>query len=39
VRTQSILTKIIDILDFIIEYLRENSRTADAEIIKMMKDE
>jgi len=39
VRTQSILMKIIDILSFIVEYLRENSRMADAEMIKMMKDE
>jgi len=31
--------KIIDILDFIIEYLRKNDRTADAEMIKMIKDE
>jgi len=39
VRTQSILVKMINILDFIIEYLRENSRTADAEMIKMIEDE
>jgi len=39
VRTQSILMKIIDILSFIVEYLRENSRMADAEMIKMIKDE
>jgi len=39
VRTQSTLMKMIDILSFIVEYLRENDRTADAEIIKMMKDE
>jgi len=39
VRTQSILMKIIDILSFIVEYLRENSRMVDAEMIKMMKDE
>ncbi len=39
VRTQSILIKIINILDFIVEYLRKNDRTIDAEMIKMMKDE
>jgi len=37
--TQSILMKIIDILDFIVEYLRENNRMTDAEMIKMIKDE
>ncbi len=31
--------KIIDILDFIVEYLRENNRMTDAEMIKMIKDE
>jgi len=30
--------KIIDILSFIVEYLRKNGRTADAEMIKMIKD-
>jgi len=39
VRTQSILMKIIDILDFIVEYLRKHDRMTDAEMIKMMKDE
>jgi len=39
VRIQSTLMKMIDILDFIVEYLRENDRTTDAEMIKMMKDE
>ena len=39
VRTQSILIKIINILDFIVEYLRKNDRTIDSEMIKMMKDE
>jgi len=39
VRTQSIFMKMINILSFIIDYLRENDRTADADIIKMIKDE
>jgi len=29
----------IDILDFIVEYLRKNNRTIDAEMIKMTEDE
>jgi len=36
---QSILVEMINILNFIVEYLRENDRTVDAEMIKMMKDE
>jgi len=36
--TQSTLMKIIDISGFIVEYLRKNGRTADAEVIKMVKD-
>ncbi len=36
---QSILIEMIDILDFIIEYLRENDRTIDAEMIKIIEDE
>ncbi len=39
VRTQSILTEMINILDFIVKYLKENGRTADAKMIKMIKDE
>ncbi len=39
VGTQSTLMKMIDILSFIVEYLRENDRTAEVEIIKIMKDE
>jgi len=31
--------KMINILGFIVEYLRENDRTADAEMIKVAKDE
>jgi len=31
--------KIINILDFIVKYLRENGRTVDAEIIEMTEDE
>ncbi len=31
--------KMIDILDFIVEYLRENDRMTDAEMIKTVKDE
>ena len=37
-RTQSTFAEMINILDFIIEYLRENDRTADAEMIKIIKD-
>ncbi len=39
VRTQSTLAEMIDILGFIIEYLKKNDRTADAEMIKMTKNE
>jgi len=39
VRIQSTLMKMINISGFIVEYLRKNGRTADAEVIKMMKDE
>ncbi len=38
VRTQSILVKMINILSFIVEYLRENSRMTDVNAVKMMKD-
>jgi len=31
--------KMINILGFIVKYLRENDRTADAEMIKVAKDE
>jgi len=34
---QSIFAEIIDISDFIVQYLRKNDRTADADVIKMMK--
>jgi len=27
-----------NILDFIVEYLKENDRTADADVVKMTKD-
>jgi len=37
-RTQGILMKMINILGFIVEYLRKNGRTADAEMIKVVKD-
>jgi len=37
--TQSIFVKIINILSFIVEYLRKNDRTADVDVIKMIKDE
>ena len=30
--------KMIDILDFIVEYLRKNDRMTDAEMIEMTKD-
>jgi len=30
--------KTIDILDFIVEYLRKNDKMMNADIIKMMKD-
>jgi len=39
VKTQSIFVKMINILNFIVKYLRKNDRTVDAEMIKMMKDE
>jgi len=38
VKTQSTLMKMIDILDFIVEYLRKNDRMTDAEMIEMTKD-
>jgi len=38
VRTQSIFVKIINILDFIVEYLRKNDRTVDADVIEIVKD-
>jgi len=37
-RTQGILMKMINILGFIVEYLRKNGRTADAEMIEVVKD-
>jgi len=37
--TQSILMKMINILSFIVEYLRKNDRTADAEVVKTAEDE
>ena len=37
-KTQSILVKMINILNFIVEYLRKNDRMTDADMIKMMKD-
>ncbi len=37
-KTQSILAEMINILSFIVEYLRENDRMTDAEMIKMIKD-
>ncbi len=39
VRTQSILAEMINILGFVIEYLRKNDRTTDAEMIEMTKNE
>jgi len=30
--------KIINILDFIVEYLRKNDRTVDADVIEIVKD-
>jgi len=39
VRTQSTFIEMINILDFIIKYLRKNDRMTDVEVIKMMKDE
>jgi len=39
VGTQSILMKMINILSFIVKYLRKNGRMADVEMIEMMKDE
>jgi len=39
VRIQSIFVKIINILDFIVEYLRKNDRMTDAEMIKIIKNE
>ncbi len=38
IKTQSILAEMINILSFIVEYLRENDRMTDAEMIKMIKD-
>ena len=35
---QSILAEIINISDFIVEYLRKNNRTADAEMIEVTED-
>jgi len=37
--TQSTLVEMINISGFIVKYLRENGRTADAEVIEVMKDE
>jgi len=37
--TQSTFVEIINILDFIIEYLRKNDRITDVKMIKMIKDE
>jgi len=37
--TQSILMKMINILSFIVKYLRKNDRTADAEVVKTAEDE
>jgi len=37
--TQSILMKMINILSFIVEYLRKNDRTVDAEVVKTAEDE
>jgi len=39
VKTQSIFAEIINILDFIIEYLRKNDRMTDLDVIKIMKNE
>ena len=39
VRIQSILAEMIDILDFIIEYLKKNDRMTDAEMIKVTENE
>ncbi len=39
VRIQSIFVKMINISDFIVEYLRKNDRTADTEMIEMTEDE
>ena len=36
---KSILAEMIDILGFIVEYLRKNDRTADTETVKMTKNE
>ncbi len=38
VRIQNTFVEMINILNFIIEYLKENDRTADAEMIKIIKD-
>ncbi len=38
-RTQSILAEMINILSFIVEYLRKNSRTADVDTVKIAEDE
>jgi len=37
--TQSTFVEMINILDFIIEYLRKNDRITDVKMIKMIKDE
>jgi len=39
VRTQSTFIEMINILDFIIKYLRKNDRMTDVEVIEMIKDE
>jgi len=39
VRIQSILVKMIDISGFIVEYLRENGRMTDAEMIEVTENE
>ncbi len=39
VRIQSIFVKMINISDFIIEYLRKNDRMTDVDMIEMIEDE
>ncbi len=39
VKTQSIFIKMINILSFIVEYLRKNDRMTDVNVVKMIKDE
>jgi len=39
VRIQSIFVKMINISDFIIEYLRKNDRITDVDMIEMIEDE